>query len=109
MTSALFHIIQVSEWKAYLPKFVEIQLTHIRYTKLRSFPAILRKHYFNEIQNPHDSAYSELFLFTNWRSELELFEHDLCQCLQKHSELADGDTEIYETKVERIKKELFPN
>ena len=89
-----------------LPKYIKIHVTEQKYMRLRSYPAILRRHHYNT-SNPHEYMYSELLLFYPWQNERELHDNDYNKCLPKFSEIIDNHN--LTTKIEYIKKNLFPN
>ena len=85
----------------------EIRLAeNLGYMRLRSFPAVLRNHNFNQDSNPHEYFYSELLLYKSWRDESELFQSDINKCIELFKELAPEGNKL---KIEIIKDKLLPH
>ena len=59
---------ELIHWSLYLnkklPKYIKITVPEQRYMRLRSYPAILRRHHYNSTLNPQEFTYSELLLFS---------------------------------------------
>ena len=91
----------------HLPKYIIINVHEQRYMRLRTYPAILRRHHYNETANPHEFMYSELVLFCAWKNENELYDNDLNKCITKWSQLLTNSDSI--TQIDYVKGQLFPN
>ena len=83
----------------FLPNY--IKLSDETYMKIRSYPAVLRKHKFRMDTQYHEFLFSDLLLYTPWRKESSLYYHNFDKCL-----------ELYESKRESItfvQETLFPH
>ena len=59
---------------------------NLGYMRLRKIRAVLRLHKFKEDTDPHEFFFSELFLYRPWRSEEELYPHDIDACIALYNE-----------------------
>ena len=83
----------------FLPNY--IKLSDETYMKIRSYPAVLRKHKFRMDTQYHEFLFSDLLLYTPWRKESSLYYHNFDKCLK-----------LYESKREYItfvQETLFPH
>ena len=83
----------------FLPNY--IKLSDETYMKIRSYPAVLRKHKFRMDTQYHEFLFSDLLLYTPWRKESSLYYHNFDKCLK-----------LYESKREHItfvQETLFPH
>ena len=83
----------------FLPNY--IKLSDETYMKIRSYPAVLRKHKFRMDTQYHEFLFSDLLLYTPWRIESSLYYHNFDKCLK-----------LYESKREYItfvQETLFPH
>jgi hypothetical protein len=92
-----------------LPDFIILENRKVM--RLRNYACVVRKHKFNQENNPHEYFYSQLMMFMPFLDEAELFEDDSETCQNLFEDCDDikygNNPEL--TKIEIIKRRLFPH
>ena len=88
-----------------LPNLIQVKMLHMPYYRCRKQPYILHTHKFTEDIEPHEYYYSELFLFTPWRGEDELFDNYILECFSLWNKC---NSDEQHSKIQYVMHTLFP-
>ena len=92
-----------------LPDYVILKNRKVM--RLRKFARVVRKHKFNQDNNPHEYFYSQLMMYMPFFDESELFEEDIEKCrnlFEDCNATIDGNNPE-PNKIENVKMQLFPH